>query len=346
MRKTRTSKSLSASTDDGASRDPVAHLHALFDAHWHARVLFTAAEIGLFEFTQTPRTPGEVAQAGLCHARAARPLLDALLGARLLEQRDGRYVNGPGAACLVPSHPSGMHHFVQHMARACDRWDLLGECLKSGRPAVDGRHASGSAEQTEYALAMESVARRNTGEILAAVDFSPFRHLLDLGGGSGAHAIAFLEACPELRVTLYEAPGTADLARERIHAAHLGHRCDVRAGDFLRDPLGGGYDAVWLSNVLHAYGPEMNQALLGRCFDALAPGGALFVRDFLLDECGTSPAFNAVFGLHMLVHTQAGRTYRLSQLAELAQSAGFEHGNLVGATAKARIWTARKGVGP
>lgn len=332
-------------TDDTPPRDAAERLQAIAGAHRYSRLLFTANHLGIFAFTQSPRTADEIAAARLCHERAAQPLLDALVGAGLLDVQNGRYVNTPEGACLALGHPSGFAHFVAHMAEACECWDRLDQCLRSGRPAVRGRHTPGSREQREYALAMEAVARRNAPDILAAVDFSPFRHLLDMGGGLGAHAIAFLDAYPRLRITLFEAPGTAERARQHIADAGLGDRCAVRAGDFLRDAPGTGYDAVWLSNVLHAYGPVANQTLLRRCFESLAPGGVLFARDFFLDEDGATPAFNALFGLHMLVHTDEGRTYRVDEIAELTRRAGFQPGRLLRNTAKAGIWVARKGGG-
>ena len=55
------------------------------------------------------------------------------------------------------------------------------------------------------------------------------------------------------------------------------------------DELGRGYDLALLSAICHMFGPEENRELFGRCYRALAPGGRLLMRDFILDPDGTSP---------------------------------------------------------
>ena len=77
-------------------------------------------------------------------------------------------------------------------------------------------------------------------------------------------------------------------------------------GDFQRDPIGGGYDVVLMSNVLHGQGPEENQGLFQKVYEALASGGKLIVRDVVMSEGREYPAWGALFAVNMLLHTGRG----------------------------------------
>ena len=94
-------------------------------------------------------------------------------------------------------------------------------------------------------------------------------------------------------------------------------------GDFLQDPLGGPYDFVWISQILHAYsGPDCVK-LLRRARSALVPGGRVAVQEFLLAEGKTSPPGPVFFSVHMVAVTGGGRAYTAREIAAMMKAAGF-----------------------
>jgi precorrin-6B methylase 2 len=159
--------------------------------------------------------------------------------------------------------------------------------------------------------------------VVRAVGAERARRLLDVGGGSGAYAIAFAAAHPELQAEIFDLPSVVPIAQHNVAAADLGDRVRTRAGDLRRDPFGAGYDLVLLSAICHMLGPEANQDLLRRVQAALAPGGRVVVQDFLVEEDGTQPAHAALFALNMLVGTPAGSTYSEAEYASWLKAAGF-----------------------
>lgn len=144
----------------------------------------------------------------------------------------------------------------------------------------------------------------------------PGARVLDLGGGHGRYGHALAEA--GFRVTLFDRPVCCDVARERF-----GDALEYRSGDFMVDALGGPYEAVLLSNIVHGLGPEENEALLARVRDAVVPGGWIALRDMFLDETRAQPEQAAFFGLTMLLYTREGQVYTLEQTRELCRSAGL-----------------------
>ena len=103
----------------------------------------------------------------------------------------------------------------------------------------------------------------------------------------------------------------------------MADRVTVRAGDLRSDRLGEGYDLVFVSAICHMLSPEENLDLLGRCREALAPGGRVAIQDFILEPDKTSPRFAALFALNMLVGTRGGSSYSEPEYAAWLGEAGF-----------------------
>ena len=51
---------------------------------------------------------------------------------------------------------------------------------------------------------------------MAALELEGVRRVLDLGGGSGAYAMAFTRARPEIEVTVFDLPTVTPLTRRYV----------------------------------------------------------------------------------------------------------------------------------
>ncbi|MCX7602594.1 MAG: methyltransferase, partial [Bryobacteraceae bacterium] len=131
------------------------------------------------------------------------------------------------------------------------------------------------------------------------------------------------------------------IAERHIRAEGLQGRIVTRAGDLTRDEFGSGYDLILLSAICHMLGPEENLGLFRRCFRALAPGGRLLIRDFILEPDRISPPHAALFAVNMLIGTRSGSTYTEEEYASWLKEAGFaavrrEGAELISGTKAAR----------
>jgi len=79
-----------------------------------------------------------------------------------------------------------------------------------------------------------------------------------------------------------------------------------------------------MSDILHYQTFETNQALVKKVYDHLAPGGRLVIKDRFLDETGTGPAWTTAFAIHILVNTQQGGCYKISDAMKWMTDAGFD----------------------
>lgn len=157
-------------------------------------------------------------------------------------------------------------------------------------------------------------ARQTATWIDEAVD-APAR-ILDLGGGHGRYGRELAELGHE--VTLFDLPVCIDFARD-VH----GEAIDYIAGDFFEDDLGGPYDAILASNIVHGLSDDQCAELTQRASQTLADDGILVYKDMFLDEYGAWPADAALFGLVMLMYTDGGSTYSVSEVRRWFEDAGL-----------------------
>jgi hypothetical protein len=79
-----------------------------------------------------------------------------------------------------------------------------------------------------------------------------------------------------------------------------------------------------------------------KCYDALAPGGLLVIKDFFVEKDYSAPPLALIFALNMLVNTRDGDTYSVDAVNEWALEAGFKPGRLAHTTPENGLWIAEK----
>lgn len=149
--------------------------------------------------------------------------------------------------------------------------------------------------------------------------------VLDLGGGHGRYAAAMSEQ--GLEATLFDKPVCTSIAREIC-----GDSIQTIDGNFHSDDLGGPYDAVFLSNIVHGLGEEEIRGLLKRIVGVLAPNGRIVIKDFFAQGNGLQPERAVIFGLVMLMYTRDGRTYTVAEMQDMLALEGMAPEEVVEAT--------------
>jgi len=296
-------------------------LLALARGFQESRVLLTGAELDLFTLlSRETLTAGEIAARRGAEIRALTVVLDALVAMDLLAKAGGRYRTPPEAVLLSSDAPESILPMLLHSAALWHRWSELTRKV-GGTPLPD--------RPPEEALrafigAMHVVASPQADRIVAAAGVGGAKRLLDVGGGPGTYTMAFLRAEPKLSATLFDRPEVIEIARFHLTRAGLAGRVTLAAGDFDADELPGGHDLAWVSAIIHQNDAVANDALYGRVFRALLPGGRLVVRDHVMEPGRTRPRAGALFAVNMLVGTPGGGTYTFEEIAAGLSRAGFE----------------------
>ena len=315
--------------------DGFTRLAGIAGGYVEARILQTAVGLGVFDAVG-PAGDAEaasVAAAVGAETRATGLLLDALSAMGLLDRDGPRYrLNDLSANYLTRGSPGDFSGMVRFDALSWDVWGKLEEAVRTGRPArTPDMYQNDEAETGVFINAMDSLVRaRGDAEITAgALDLGGARRLLDIGPGPATYPIALCRRNPGLRATLYDLPGTLRITERYVGASDVADRIECVAGDYRTDAVPGGYDAVFLSNIIHGENEATNEVLIAKLAKSLVSGGRLIIKDHILDGSPAETDAGAVFSLLMLLTTDGGRCYALDEIKGWFGRAGLVDGGRV-----------------
>lgn len=290
------------------------------------RVLLAALELDLFTTVGVRSwTIAELAKELKVSERGLAILCRNLAMAGLLQKKGDLYKNSRlGATALNADHPSYRGSYLDLIKNHWADWQRLLESVRSGLP-IDHDVPDSPDYRRRFTWAMHHRTLETAPVIAAQVKLGRAKTLLDLGGGPGTYAMAFLAKNPQLRATVCDREAALDVAKEIAATHRAGRRLSYLPLDFTQDPITGTYDVIWYSNVLHIYSQADNQAIFRRALAALNPGGRLIIQDaFLHDREGLYPAEASLFAVAMLLFTKAGNTYSAAETTGWLKDAGFE----------------------
>jgi len=290
----------------------------------------TAAIVHLDLLTALAANPADlpsICRSFSLHPRPADTLCTLLLANGLL-RREGNgilHVTDTAREFLVAGAPFDARPYYASIADKPGVADFLA-VLRTDRPAnwpgEEGEADWHAAMRTEAFAESFTAAMDCRGRVLgpgltaALADSQPGsqpRKLLDVGGGSGAYAIAVAQACPQARATVLEAAPVDGIARRTIFAAGLDSRIDVVTADMFTDPWPSDHDTHLFSNVLHDWNEADCRRLLERSVAALPDGGRVLVHDMLLDDDKSGPLWAAEYSVLLTTVTQ-GRLYSAKEI--------------------------------
>jgi SAM-dependent methyltransferase len=296
-----------------------------------SRVVISAAELDLFTLlARKARTADEVAQTIGADLRGITILLDALCAMGFLVKTDGTYRTESSATTLLSTDaPGSILPMLLHMGSVWRNWSqitdvVLGKTVPSLRKGILDKD-----NLEAFIGAMHVVASRAAPEVVSAVDPSGAGRMLDVGGGSGAYMLAFLEAAPAMRATLFDQPPVIEMARRRVQAAGMTDRVTLVPGDFYKDELPTGYDLALLSAIIHQNSPTENEELYRKIHQSLDTGGRIVIRDHVMSPDHTQPLEGALFAVNMLAGTKGGNTYSFEEIKTGLETAGFTRINQI-----------------
>lgn len=276
--------------------------------------------------------------------RPAAVLFTALRAFRLLgADAQGRL----GLTPLAREHlvPGGEYDVSAYVGLAADSPGVLAmvERLRSNCPPGMNDGESGAAfiyregirsamDQTETArhLTLSLAGRaKNVAPVLAErLPLTDAKLLVDVGGGSGLYAIAWLRRHPKLRAIVWDRAEVLKVAAEM--SAHYGvaDRLECREGDMFSDPVPEGADCFLLSNVLHDWDVPECGRLISRCAAALPIGGRLLIHDVFLNDALDGPLPIALYSAALFTITE-GRAYSAGEYRQWLRDANLSPGEIV-----------------
>jgi SAM-dependent methyltransferase len=279
-----------------------------------AKHLFAANELGLFEaLADSPATlEALAARCGLTR-RVTRISADAMVALGLLERDGSSYRNSSVAATFLSGQtPADLRPLLRFWDKVSyPTWGNLASVLSKG-PSQNLSTVSGEIQE----LAQAGIAAATAGPLralIATLDLSDRRRLLDVGGGNGSWSIALADANSHLFATVLDLPAVTPIATQRIAKAGLSDRIKAQPGNALRDSLPNGHDVCLVANLIHYFGPEENRILLRNVRAAVEPGSRLLIADFWTDRNHTEPLMAALMAGEFAAHEANGDVYSVEE---------------------------------
>ena len=296
---------------------------------WQAsRALLAAFELDLFSVLgQEALTGAEAAAKAKTDPRATDRLLRAMIPLGLVELVKGRgpdrFANTEGARRFLDRASPDCMTGLGHAAYTYKNWASLDKAVRAGTAVIDTKFDN-EARREAFIEAMHARARNSAADLIARIGTRGVGRVLDVGGGSGAYAMAFCQTDPGIEAVVLDLPEVTRLTRGYVEREGLAGRVATRDGDYHEADFGSGYDLILFSAIMHINSPEQNRDLVAKAAKALNPGGRVVVQDFVMDDDRLEPAYGTLFALNMLVNTAKGDVYTGSEVREWMERAGLE----------------------
>jgi hypothetical protein len=156
--------------------------------------------------------------------------------------------------------------------------------------------------------------------VTAVYDFTPYRHIIDVGGGQGRLLAGILGQNRAARGTLFDQPQVIDEARAVLTGDPARERIDLAPGDFFECVPEGG-DLYTLKWIIHDWADAEALRILRNVRCAMSSTSRLLLLEVVLPEENKAD-LGPLMDLNMLVMT-GGRERRASEFRDLLAGAGL-----------------------
>lgn len=232
-------------------------------------------------------------------------------------------VDNPGVIAMIRHHKDFYRDLEDPLALL--RGDIgdtrLNQCWAYLSPDRAETLTPGMA--TDYSEIMAQSQIMISEIVTASFDFTRYKRILDVGGGTGVFLQHVAAAAPKAELTLFDLPQVADLARDRLNALDLSKRIQAVGGDFVSGNLPANQDLITLVRVAYDHPDSTVGPLLKSCREALAPKGALIIAEPLSGSPTPQKTGDAYFGFYLLA-MGSGKTRRFGEHEVLLKQAGFK----------------------
>jgi hypothetical protein len=313
-----------------------AYLLVLGNGYCRTQLLAVAARLGVADvLVGGPRSAQELAAATGAREEPLRRVMRALVALGVFtETEDGRFELTDASQPMRSDVPGSVRNALIVFGE--DNYQPVGHLMHAvrtgevpfdhfnGRTYYEWLSANTEASAT-FAAAMAELSTLEVSEALAAYDFSSIGTLVDVGGGNGHFVAGVLRAYPALRGVLVDLPAAVAGAADLLAAQGVTDRCQVVAGDFLRE-VPAGHDAYVLKRVLHNWDDATSTGILSSCRQALEGDGMVIVIERMLPQRMFPAPMNeiAVQMDTVLLAKHTGRTRTEEEFRRLFDASGLD----------------------
>ncbi len=312
---------------------PTEQMLQMMSGLWVTRGIYVAAKLGISdELKNGPKTVSELAAATCTNEDSLYRVLRMLATTGVYQETPGRTFSlTPLSETLLSDvkgslRPGAIAELGEMHYAA---WGNILHTVKTGEIAFDAHFGMNVWEYLENeAEKADNFNRYMAGSsellnqaISQKYDFSGYNTLVDVGGGLGGMISAILNANPELKGIVFDAPSVVAKSKEFLAERGLSGRAEAIGGDFFESVPAGGdiYSMRW---ILHDWEDSKCLTILENIKKVMPKNGKLLLAEAVVPESG-EPHFSKFFDLIMLTMT-GGRERTEAEWTTLLSKAGFK----------------------
>jgi hypothetical protein len=283
------------------------------------------------QLTDGPKSAAELAGPVRAHAPSLHRLMRTLASLGILaEQKEQRYVLTTLGAALKTNAPGSARSTVLTLGSpwAESAWDHLVYSVQTGKTGFEKaqgmpffdyfvRHPEAASLFNETMVGFHG---QEPPAVAAAYDFSTFKTIVDIGGGTGNLLAAILTRYAEPHGVLFDLPHVVAEAPALLKAKGVSDRVTIEAGDFFKTAPAGG-DAYMLSHIIHDWDEDQCLTILRRVRKVMNSAGRLLIAEMVLPE-GDTPHPGKMLDMAMLVWP-GGQERTQTEYDHLLSKGGF-----------------------
>lgn len=283
-------------------------LKSLFTEHWKYMAVSAACKLNLFDHLQEEKTAKQLAKELSLNEEKLLLLLNALRDSDFLDKNSNFFSLNSLSVFLTENNPESLKYAcLNWSSEHLNAWQSLDFSIKTGKSSFEKIYGlpffdyliENPEKLQAYHKAMFQYAKDDYKALPNVIDFSVYKTVADVGGGTGAVANIIAEANPDISCLLFDLPEVIQLIPPTSN-----HRITLCSGNFF-EPFPFKVDAIVLSRVLHDWDSEKASNILKNCKNALNFGGKVYIIEIVENEVTAH-----LLSLNMLAMCQSyERTY-------------------------------------
>jgi O-methyltransferase domain len=309
---------------------------ALFDqavGDGRARAIAVMTQLGITDLLGSrSRTAQDLAKelgldADLLHRTMRALVLEGVF--RL--SRSGKFSLTAKGHRLRSDHPDSLRSWILYWSSESNQraWAAFDTVLRTGEPSFRTVHGKSvwtwfdehPDEGRTFAAAMRRLTEFDAPDIVGLYPWPATGTVCDVAGGAGTLLSRVLQANPELRGVLVEAPIVLAEAEHVLTERGVRDRVELVEGDLFGTIIATA-DIYLLKTVLHDWDDDTCLRILRTVYEAMPPGATVVVIEYLQEpNVASYPA--SMNDLQMAVICDRGRERSRVELQGLLGRAGF-----------------------
>lgn len=305
---------------------------------WITGCIKTAAELNIADHLEAgPQTISSLAKKTDSQEKPLYRIMRALSSVGIFEELENKTfrLNDFGATLLTGVPGTVKDFVIANLSEHFPGFMKLTYCAQTGKVPFEHVHGMNLWEYykeypelgANFGRGMTGLSNMELSGIIKTYDFSPYKTVVDVGGGNGIMMYAILNATSGSSGIIFDEEHViADTIR--LMPENMKERCSVATGNFF-DKVPAGADLYTMKWIIHDWNDDECIQILKNCCEAMPKGARLLIIDAVIPDDSQNKPHPAKLLDIVMMACITGRERTLSEFKELIEKAGLQCNQLI-----------------